>query len=379
MRVLVLAPKYFGVGGAEAYTRMLARAIAEEGARVEMLSLLAGEAVDGACPGRYLGDQGSGSTAWARLRFLSEAVRYGRGHDLVMCGHVSVAPLGLMLSRFFGVPYVVVGYGIDVWGTLAPGRRAALRRAARVVTVSHFTAGMVASVHGVPTERISVIHPAVDPGLLEQAAAKEDRLPPGRSGPLVLLTVARLSARERYKGCDTVISALPMVAAEAGPVRYVVVGDGDDRPRLTALAHEQGVASMVTFAGSVARADLAARYGGCDIFVMPSVAERRPDGWVGEGFGIVYIEASAFGRPVIAGRGGGAPEAVKDGITGLLVDGSDVDAVAGALIRLAQDADLRTRMGEAGRRWVHEYFAFSRFRRDVGQVVTGLQGVATRQ
>jgi phosphatidylinositol alpha-1,6-mannosyltransferase len=183
------------------------------------------------------------------------------------------------------------------------------------------------------------------------------------------LTVARLAARERYKGCDTVISALPAVLSEAGPVRYVIAGDGDDLPRLRALAGEQEVATAVTFARRVQGTRLPALYRDGDIFVMPSVAERRADGWTGEGFGIVYIEAAWFGLPVIAGDGGGAPEAVQDGVTGYVVDGRDTGAVAAALIRLIKDRPLRERMGAAGRQWVAEQFTFERFVKDADAVV----------
>lgn len=367
MRVLVLATKYFGIGGVEAYTRMFAEAIAADGARIEVLSLLGGEAKDRSCPGTYLGDGGSRSTRLTQARFVAEALRRGHRYDLAVCSHVALAPLGLMLSRFFRVPYLVLGHGIEVWGDVGVRRRAALARAVRIVAVSHFTARMVSTVQRVPRDRVCVIHPAVDSALLRQAAA-DSGAPSGRDG-VTLLTVARLSAQERYKGCDTVISALPAVQRDVGPVRYMIVGDGDDRPRLQALARTQGVETVVTFTSSVERDGLAAWYRGSDIFVMPSVAELRADGWTGEGFGIVYIEAAAFGRPVVAGSGGGAHEAVQDGITGLVVNGRDVNAVAGTLIRLAQDESLRTQMGEAGRRWVREYFTFVRFQREAGAIV----------
>jgi phosphatidylinositol alpha-1,6-mannosyltransferase len=369
MNVLLLATRYFGLGGAEGYTRLMARAAAEEGAQIDVLSLLDGSAAPRTCPGRYLGDQGGRSTRWTRTRFLAQALRYGGRYDLVICSHVAVAPVGLLLSRTFRVPFIVIGYGIDVWDPLSPLRRKALQRAARVIVLSHFTGRMVATVQAVAADRICVIHPAVDPALLALAAPASDGDIVRYGEPLTLLTVARLSAQERYKGVDTVIAALPAIADVTGPVRYVIVGDGDDEPRLRALARDRGVTAAVTFAGPAQGAALAARYRASDIFVMPSLCEQRPDGWAGEGFGIVYIEAAAFARPVVAGQGGGAPEAVQNGVTGFVVDGRSVDAVTAALTRLSRDRALRVRMGDAGRLWVRQCFTHDRFRREVGDML----------
>ena len=373
MNVLVLATKYFGVGGAEAFTRMFAEAVAAAGNRVDVLSLLSGEAPDRSCPGRYLGDQGPRSTPLSQAQFVGQAVRHAPGYDLAVCGHVALGPVAHILLRLFKKPYLIIGHGIDVWNDLGPRREGALRRAARVVAVSRFTARQVVSLHGVAEAKVSVVHPAVDPALLREA---ETAGAPSRSGDdVTLLTVARLSAKERYKGCDAVISALPMVSAETRAVRYIIAGDGDDLPRLRALAAERGVSAAVSFAGFVPR--LSPLYRKCDVFVMPSIAERRPDGWVGEGFGIAYIEAAAFGRPVVAGDGGGAPEAVQDGVTGYVVDGRDVSAVAATLGRLVKDAALRERMGAAGRRWVHDHFTFERFLRDAAAAVETAANTAT--
>ena len=367
MRVLLLATKYFGVGGAEAYTRAFADAFAADGAEVEILSFLDGELADRTSAATYLGHSGARSSAPAQARFVAAAVRRGRAYDLVVCSHISVAPVAHILHRLFQTPYVVITHGIEIWGRLGARRLAALRKAAHVVAVSRFTARRIIAEHGVAEERVTVIHPAVDPALLAMAPAHDVRRDPERL--LTFLTVARLSAQERYKGCDAVISALPDVVAALGPVRYVIVGDGDDRPRLEALARERGVPDLVEFAGRVTPDGLAAQYLTCDVFVMPSTAVLRPDGWTGEGFGIVYLEAAAFRRPVIAGAGGGAPEAIRDGVTGLVVDGNDVRAVAATLIQLGGDAPLRERMGTAGRAWVLEHFTMEHFEREAVELL----------
>ncbi len=371
MRLLVLATKYFGLGGAEAYTRTFAEAIAASGADVEILSFLEGDVSGHDSPVRYLGHVAARSTVPSQMRFVADALRRGRGYDLVLCGHVATAPVAQVLRRLVGTPYMVLVHGIDVWGALGPRRRVALQRAARVVAVSRFTARAVVREHHVSEARVSVIHPAVDPVLLQRARVQDGAV---RSPDAVtLLTVARLSAQERYKGCDAVIDALPDAAAAAGPMRYVIVGDGDDRPRLESMARDRHVSDLVLFAGRVPAEELASWYRDSDIFVMPSVAELRPDGWTGEGFGIVYLEAAAFGRPVIAGAGGGAPEAVLDGTTGVVVDGRDRRALVGAIARLAQDRQLRQRMGEAGRRWVAERFTVDRLRAEVAAVIATAQ------
>lgn len=372
IRALVLATKYFGLGGAEAVTRMFAEAIAANGGTADVLSLLDGEAPDRSCPGRYLGDQGKRSTRLSHARFVGQAVRHGLQYDLLVCSHVALAPVAHILFRLRRRPYIVIAHGIEVWGPLGPRRQAALRQAARIVAVSRFTAQRIASVHGVEETRISVVNPAVDPVLL--SAARDTPAPPPDREPVTLLTLGRLSAQERYKGVDTVISALPAVAREAGPVHYVVAGEGDDLPRLRALAEQRGAAASVTFAGRVTREELPGLFRDSDIFVMPSIAEQRPDGWAGEGFGIVYIEAAAFGLPVIAGNGGGAPEAVRDRITGYVVDGRDISAVTKAIVRLAADHQLRLRLGAAGRQWAEEYFTFDRYREDVAVAVAAALG-----
>jgi len=372
MRVLLLATKYFGVGGGEAYTRAFADAFAANGAEVEVLSFLDGELSDRTSAVTYLGHAGARSSAPTKLWFVIDALRRGQAYDLVVCSHVSVAPVARILHRLRHTPYVVITHGIEIWGQLGARQLAALREAALVVAVSHFTARWIVAKHGVAEARVMVIYPAVDPALLRMVPADDVR--PVSESLLTFLTVARLSAQERYKGCDAVISALPDVVASLGPVRYVIVGDGDDRPRLEALARERGVSDLVEFAGRVTQDGLAAQYLGCDVFVMPSTATLRPDGWTGEGFGIVYLEAAAFRRPVMAGAGGGAPEAIRDGVTGIVVDGNDLRAVGTTLIRLGGDAPLRARMGAAGRAWVLEHFTLELFEREALTVLAAGRG-----
>jgi phosphatidylinositol alpha-1,6-mannosyltransferase len=149
-----------------------------------------------------------------------------------------------------------------------------------------------------------------------------------------------------------VIKALPEVMKAVPDVFYVVVGEGDLQPRLEELARENAVRDRVIFAGAARLEQLKAYYSRADVYVMPSLQE---------GFGIVFLEAMAFGKPVIASEHGGAPEIVQDGVTGFLVKPGDLEALTAHLIQLLQDPALRARMGAAGRQRVEENFTFAHF------------------
>jgi phosphatidylinositol alpha-1,6-mannosyltransferase len=160
----------------------------------------------------------------------------------------------------------------------------------------------------------------------------------------VLLTLARLIDR---KGQDTVIRALPRVLRDVPDLVYVLAGQGSYREALEALARECGVADHVVFAGFVADADVPDVYAAADLYGMLS-REGRDTGDI-EGFGITYLEASAAGLPVLAGRSGGTADAVEEGVSGLLVDPESVEAVADAIVSLLRDRAKARAMGQAGR------------------------------
>ena len=185
-----------------------------------------------------------------------------------------------------------------------------------------------------------VIYPGTDPGRFTPPVVA----PPF---PPVLLTVGRLVSR---KGIDTVLQALPLLLRRVPDLQYIIVGDGPDRPRLQALVQTLDLQKAVSFRGEVPGAQLLATYHQAHIFVMP-VREEQQAASV-EGFGIVYLEAGACGLPVIAGRSGGAVEAVRDGETGYLVEPGDPEALAQKVLTLLQNTTLRQQMGQNGRRWV---------------------------
>jgi phosphatidylinositol alpha-1,6-mannosyltransferase len=286
---------------------------------------------------------------------------------LVIGTHVGVARVAALLQVVWGIPYLVLAHGDEVWGT-APSY--VLRGAEAVICVSRFTADRLIDRHGVDSGKIRLLPPALDPGLLRAPIPPERVIERHRlHGRRVLLTVGRVTRRGRYKGYEVVIRALARIRAALPNVVYVIVGDGDDRPRLEGVARELGLGDAVQFAGDVEDAWLPAYYRSCDLFVMPSRV-RLDDPCEGEGFGIVYLEAAAFGKPAIAGRDGGSAEAVLDGVTGVLVDPSDPEAIAQAALDLLRDDARRTTLGERARERVWRDFTRERFRQRLAAIVS---------
>lgn len=238
-------------------------------------------------------------------------------------------------------PLLVLAHGMEFPPDVAPGKaariRAALARASGVAANSRYTLGLLGP-HLPDGLRCAVVPPPIppqpEPTPADLAAA---RALAGQDGP-VLLTLARLEPR---KGVDMLIRALPKLAATHPGLTLLVAGDGPDRARLVALAAEAGVAGRVRFLGRVEDGMKAALFRSADLFAMPT----RREGASVEGFGIVYLEAAWHGLPALAGRDGGAADAVADGETGLLCDGADPGAVAAALATLLADPDRLQTMG----------------------------------
>jgi phosphatidyl-myo-inositol dimannoside synthase len=274
-------------------------------------------------------------------RFLGPAVRAARRWrpQVIQAGHIYLGPVAWLLSGRLKIPYVAYAYGQEVWrGGTPMGTRVldtwlrggALRAAERVLVPGTFTASLLRDWH-VDSRRLVQVPYGAEP----RSAASP---PTGTT----LLSVGRLVPR---KGVDTTIRALRGLPSA---VAYRVVGSGPDLDRLRRLAQAEGVAERVTFLGRLDDAALAQEYQRCAVLVQPA---RRVDGEL-EGYGLVYFEAAAWGRPVIAGRSGGEIDAVVHGETGLLVDGTSVDAVASAVADLLATPERLVAMGAAGRRRV---------------------------
>lgn len=278
-------------------------------------------------------------------------LRLRRGIGLVHCGvALPDGMTGLLLKRTLGLPYVQYVFGLEIarpalrlWTRERIGW--VLGEAERVVAISRATARLAVRL-GARPDRIVLVPPGVDVGVYhpDPEAGARVRQRHGLDDRRVILTLGRLVAR---KGHDLVIRALPRVLEAVPDVVYLIAGDGPDRERLETLARELGVAGRLVFAGRVPDEEVVAYYNAADVLAMPS--REEPEKGDVEGFGIVFLEANACGKPVVGGRSGGVMDAVSDGVTGFLVDPQDPAELASRLVELLQDPDLARRMGKAGR------------------------------
>ncbi len=273
---------------------------------------------------------------------------------LLLCGHVSLAPTVHLLSRQTGVPYLSCAYGLECWGDLWPQDDFAFRRSKGILSISQWTKHILLE-RGYPASGIRIVHPIMAPEF-EKIPAPQGKAP---ERPFTLLTVSRLDASEQYKGQDHVLEALHRLRLtnDKIKVRYIIQGDGDDLPRLQRLAREFNVLDWVEFHPKVTdRKALAETYRSADLFVMPSRFGRWDKKWRGEGFGIVYVEAAAFGVPSVAYACGGATDIIIDGTTGWLVDPDNIAELARLIEELMEKRTLIQEAGQKAYRHVMDHF-----------------------
>ena len=268
----------------------------------------------------------------SKARFTATAVRAARRRGkLVLAGHPNLGPVAqAMRIAAPRLRTIICTHGVEVWEPLPAVRRLALRRANVVLAPSQDTANHVVEQH-VRRERIRVLPWALDPEFdAIPTNAPQGKRPHGYPEGRVILTVGRWQANERYKGMDTLITALPRLLTRWPELQLLAVGDGDDRAWLEDLAQTNGVNRHVHFLCGLSFAELAACYDACEMFALPSR---------GEGFGLVYLEAMAHSKPVIGGAHGGAPEVIEDGVTGYLVPHGDAAQLATSIETLLAVGD----------------------------------------
>ena len=249
--------------------------------------------------------------------------------DLILSTHLNFGIAGYVVKLVTGVPYWCVAHGVEAWDLHRYLARLGLLKSDLVLAVSGYTRQRLLTEQPLKPEQVIVLPNTIDAEAIKPGPKPEYLM---RRHALtvrdkVILTVARLAEPERYKGYDQILRALPAIRREIPDLKYILVGEGEDRPRIEALIRDLNVYDAVVLAGGVPQKELADYYNLCDVFAMPSK---------GEGFGIVYLEALVCGKPVLAGNSDGSSEPLQNGELGTLVDADDVAQIATNVARILQ-------------------------------------------
>lgn len=357
-RLLFLTLNTFSsTGGIERVCRVAGKALYEESeARGRHYRQFALYDAPGQVQKQYLPPAVFRAFSGRRLSFIKAAVAAGRRSDTVLLSHVNLLVVGFLIQLASPRTRVVLlAHGIEVWKPVPGWKRKLLRRLHRVLPVSGYTRTRMEALYGLQPQRLRVVNNGLDPYLpppaTPEAGAAVRRKLGLSDNDLVLFTLTRLQHTEQYKGYDRVIEVLPDLLQVYPQARYVIAGkyDSAEKARLDRLIREAGVKDRVVFTGFVPDAEIAAYYAAADVYIMPST---------GEGFGIVFIEALHYGKPVIAGNVDGSVDAVDGGRLGLLVNPGEPAEILQALQRVLENKGAFVPAETA----VQERFGFARYR-----------------
>ncbi len=298
---------------------------------------------------------------------------------VIMLGSAEDSNFGLWLHRKLRFPFILFAYGNEILSAVRhkyDQPQLAFKVANRVMAISKYTAKLAQDA-GADPSRIQVVYPGCDTDLFRPLAVRnelrERLLGSGNDKKQVILTVGNLVSR---KGHDMVIRALPILKKRVPDFVYLIVGDGPYRGVLESLAVDLGVGDRVIFTGKMPDEDIPYIHALSDVFVMPSREQLEEDDV--EGFGLVFLEANACNKPVIGGRTGGVPEAVVEGLTGLLVNPHSPEEIAEALAHLLADRDFARRLGEQGRSRVVSEFQWAQVGERVLSLLSSVQAEGPR-
>ncbi len=350
------------IGGIETFIYNICRQLAARGHRVRVLT----ETAEG--HKSFDSNQEFQTRRFKRLPFLSSVLAiyhvvsssFKERPDLLLLGHFGSTHLlgALLVKKVLRIPYVIMAHGTDISAYLDGFTwidrffsKLVLRHSDIIIANSSATKKTIER-YGYPPDKIYIVNPGVDSKKfipLEDENIIKQKL--GMIDRKVLLSVGRLVKR---KGHENVIKALPEIIETVPSVLFVLIGNGPEDMRLKKLTSEMKLDESIRFVGEIEEDEKILYYQSCDLFIMPTfeIKDRAMNDY--EGFGIVYLEAGACGKPVVGGRSGGTSDAVVDGHTGVLVDPYDIHEIAGVAIRLLTDEAYAQKLGQNGRKRVKE-------------------------
>lgn len=361
---------FSATGGIEKVCRLAGKALfeqgAEQGLNVTVYSAYddSGDVDENYFPAAiFIGFNGD------RKRFVWQCLKRGRTATVVLLSHVNLLPVGFIIKKFSPeTKLVLIAHGIEVWSPVPAWKRRLLQACDLYLPVSQFTRSKLLTIHHLSTEKLSVINNCIDPFLppLPGKAQKDElRQRYGlTSENKLLLTVTRLSEKERAKGHAQVLLAVKELKKTAPEIRYLLAGKctDDEKARIEQHLKELDLEEEVILPGYVPDHELPALFSLADVFIMPSQKE---------GFGIVFIEALYYGVPVIAGNKDGSVDALAGGRFGSLVNPDSTNEIREALLSVLKCSEAF----RPDRSAVLEYFGFDVYKRALWLALAPLLGV----
>lgn len=276
--------------------------------------------------------------------------------DLIITSHLNFTEAAYCLKKLTGIPYWTIAHGVEAWNIKRPSLQTALRYADRILAVSSYTRDRLLQEQNLDPKKVVILPNTFNSERFQIAdkpinLLKKYQLKPQQP---VILTVNRLVSSEPYRGYDKILEALPIIRQVIPNIHYIIVGKGDDRSRLERSINQRNLQDCVTLAGFVPDSELSDYYNLCDVFAMPSKLE---------GFGIVYLEALASGKPVLGGNQDGAIDALCRGELGVLINPDDELEIAQSIIQILQGTypNPLIYQPQGLRQKVIDYFGFERF------------------
>lgn len=301
-----------------------------------------------------------------KIAFVKGAVLEGRKSGTVILSHINLLLVGFLIKVLSPkTKLILFAHGIEVWGPLSRFRKYMLHKCDLILAVSNFTKNKMKECYHLPEEKLKVINNCLDPFLPPPVNASKNISLLKKYGindtDFVLMTLTRLSSKEKYKGYDHVLYAIEQLKNKYPGIKYLIVGKYDDKEkaRLDTIIKEFSLEAQIIFAGYVPDADLANYYNLADLYVMPSKKE---------GFGIVFIEALFYGLPVIAGNKDGSVDALCNGELGSLVDPDSQEEINAAIEKVIQSKQILT----PAHNLLLNKFSFQNYKNDLQKIINGL-------
>jgi len=349
MKILFLSSNLSKIGGIQKYSRNLLRALQENKENILVIEL-------------------EESNIKGKLSFIFRAIRqlFKFKPDIVFCSHINFSPLSYFFKKIFDKNYIILTYGIDVWNLKGNLKIKALKEAKIIVTISNFTKDKIIQKFPELQNKIFMLPNSIDGEEFKPQRKSLNLLQKyGLTDEKIILTITRLLKSEGYKGYDRVIESLPKIIKEIPKLKYLLVGSGDDVLRIKKLINDLNLNDYVIMPGFIPNDELVDYYNLADVFVMPSK---------GEGFGFVFLEALACGKPVIAGNQDGSIDAVLNGQLGVLVNPDSVNEIAAAVVNLFKNKVPGNLLNPAYlRKKVLEVYGFDKFKEKVKNLLNELQ------